>query len=297
MISSVTIVTVNYNAGAHLARCLDSVAAYAADARVVVVDNASRDDSLRAAEARPGVTVVRNAQNRGFGAAVNQAVALPGDRTPLVLLLNPDCELLEGAARRLQEELAAHPACAVAGPAVFDEDGELQGSVRGDPTMMTGLFGRTTLLTRLFPTAAVARRNVAVGREEAGDASREADWVSGACMLLRRDAFEEVGGFDERYFLYWEDADLCRRLRARGYTTRYVPAARVVHAGGGSSRSARALAIRAFHRSAFTYYATHVARGPVSRSLAWLLLAGRCRLKLLASRLRPLDHAVTGADR
>jgi GT2 family glycosyltransferase len=104
-------------------------------------------------------------------------------------------------------------------------------------------------------------------------------------MLARRSAVETVGGFDERYFLYWEDADLCRRLRARGYTTRYVPGGRVMHVGGRSSRSARGAAIRAFHRSAFTYYATHVARGPLTRAIAWLLLTGRCQWKLLASRV------------
>jgi GT2 family glycosyltransferase len=104
-------------------------------------------------------------------------------------------------------------------------------------------------------------------------------------MLARRAALEAVGGFDERYFLYWEDADLCRRLRARGHTTRYVPGGRVMHICGRSSQSARSAAIRAFHQSAFTYYATHVARGRLARAAAWLLLAGRCHWKLLASRV------------
>ena len=80
-------------------------------------------------------------------------------------------------------------------------------------------------------------------------------------MLVRRSAFEEVGGFDARYFLYWEDADLCRRLRARGYEIRYVPGATAVHRVGHSSRTARAASIRAFHESAYLYYATHVAPG------------------------------------
>jgi GT2 family glycosyltransferase len=104
-------------------------------------------------------------------------------------------------------------------------------------------------------------------------------------MLARRAAVDAVGGFDERYFLYWEDADVCRRLRAQGYTIRYVPAGRVMHIGGRSSQSDRGAAIRAFHRSAFIYYATHVGRGRFTRSVAWLLLTGRCQLKLLASRL------------
>jgi GT2 family glycosyltransferase len=88
------------------------------------------------------------------------------------------------------------------------------------------------------------------------------DWVMGAAMLVRHDRFDEVGGFDEGYFLYWEDADLCRRLRDRGYTTRYVPGAIVRHAGGASAKTASALATRAFHRSAYRYYATHTVPSP-----------------------------------
>jgi GT2 family glycosyltransferase len=108
------------------------------------------------------------------------------------------------------------------------------------------------------------------------------DWVSGACVLLRRDRFLEVGGFDPRYFLYWEDADLCRRLRARGYQIRYAPAATAVHRVGASSRSAADSSIRAFHESAYIYYTTQVARGRLDprRPLARLLLAVRCRIKM-----------------
>lgn len=278
---TITIVIVNYNGGTHLERCLASVAAHAADATVIVVDNASSDGSDLRASRLPNVTVIRNRANTGFAVAVNQGVAAAAGVAP-VLLLNPDCQLTAGAVEELQRELDGHPECAIAAPLVLDEDGTVQGSVRGDPTMLTGLFGRTTLLTRMLPNASAATRNVQTGpvRETA---SRTADWVSGACMLLRRAPFYAVGGFDERYFLYWEDADLCRRLRAHGHTIRYVPAAAVTHAGGASSRSARALSIRAFHRSAFIYYRTHVARSPLTRALAWVLLAARCRWKLATS--------------
>jgi GT2 family glycosyltransferase len=92
--------------------------------------------------------------------------------------------------------------------------------------------------------------------------SATVDWVMGAAMLIRREAFDAVGGFDERFFLYWEDADLCRRLRNRGWTTRYVPGAVVEHPGGRSSATARVMATREFHRSAYLYYATHVVPSP-----------------------------------
>ena len=95
-------------------------------------------------------------------------------------------------------------------------------------------------------------------------------------MLIRRAAFESVGGFDEGYFMYWEDADLCRRLRARGYHVRYVPGATAVHSVGRSSGTARAASIRAFHESAYRYYSTHVAKGALKRGLARVILDARC---------------------
>ena len=116
----------------------------------------------------------------------------------------------------------------------------MQGSARGDPDMLTGLFGRSAALRRLLPgLPVVAAQRRATSTVPRGRPSLAVDWLSGACMLARRDALAPVGGFDERYFLYWEDADLCRRLRARGYHVRYVPSATAVHRVGHSSRTAR----------------------------------------------------------
>ena len=187
--------------------------------------------------------------------------------------------------RQLIQELNRHPECALVGPRVLEADGTLQGSARGDPSMLTGLFGRATLLTRLLPGTRAARRNVRTDIEPSGGGV-EVDWVSGACMLVRREALAAVGGFDERDFLYWEDADVCRRLRDRGYTVRYVPAATMIHQTGGSSQTVRPLAVRAFHRSAYLYYSTHVARPRLhpARAMAWVLLRARCVWKLASAR-------------
>ena len=276
--AEVAAVIVNYNAGPELRDALQSFADELAGRpwEAVVVDNASNDGSSgSAAEFAPQARVLRNAVNVGFGRGVNQGVA--ATTAPLILIMNPDCRLEPGAMAALRAALDARPQCAIAGPRVLDPDGAEQGSARGDPDMFTGFFGRTGPLRNLLPSSAASRRNVVSGSE-----LTTVDWVSGACMLVRRTAFDDVGGFDARYFLYWEDADLCRRLRARGHEIRYVPAATAVHRVGHSSKTARAASIKAFHESAYLYYATHVAPGALNpkRWLARALLSARCQWKL-----------------
>ena len=272
-------IIVNYNAGPEIRAALQSIAGEMAGRgwEAMVVDNASTDGSADYVwEFAPRARVLRNAVNVGFGRGINQGVA--ASSAPFILIMNPDCRLEPGAVATLRAELETRPRCAIAGPRVLDPDGAEQGSARGDPDMLTGLFGRTGPLRHLLPWAAVSRRNVvSTGRQSA-----TVDWVSGACMLVRRSAFDEVGGFDPRYFLYWEDADLCRRLRARGYEIRYVPAATAVHQVGHSSRTARAASIKAFHESAYLYYSTHVAPGAWNpkRAIARVLLTARCWWRL-----------------
>ena len=283
-------VLVNYNAGAELERALRSIADEMAGQawEGVVVDNASIDDSLAAVNAyAANVRIVRNNANVGFARGVNQGLA--ATRAPYVLIMNPDCRLVAGAAGTMRAMLDAHPQCAIVGPRILNPDGTVQGSARGDPDMLTGLFGRTTLLRRVVPFLPMAKRHVVVDEAiRGGQESVVVDWVSGACMLARREALGAVRGFDERYFLYWEDADLCRRLRARGYQVRYVPGATAIHRVGQSSRTARISAIRAFHRSAYLYYATHVAPSALNpkRGTARALLAVRCWLLLQQARMR-----------
>ena len=282
MTPELAVVIVNYNAGAELRLALQSVAEEMTGRawEAVVVDNASKDGSADiAAEFAPHARIVRNTTNVGFGRGINQGMS--ASSAPLVLIMNPDCRLERGAVATMRAELESHGPCAIVGPRVLDPDGSVQGSARGDPDMLTGLFGRTGPLRGLLPSSAAARRNVVTGASSRD--STVVDWVSGACMLVRRAAFDEVGGFDPRYFLYWEDADLCRRLRAQGHQVRYAPAAAAVHKVGQSSRTARAASIKAFHKSAYLYYTTHVAPSAFSpkRPLARLLLGIRCWLRLL----------------
>ena len=294
----ISAVLVNYNAGRELARALRSIADELAGQswEAVVVDNASSDGSADVAiDFAPHVRLVRNHENVGFARGVNQGVAATSGS--LVLLMNPDCRLGTGAVSILTRELASSTLHALAGPRILNPDGTVQGSARGDPDMFTGLFGRTTVLRRLLPDLAVAKRNVVSGDAGGEGGSVAVDWLSGACLLARREALESVSGFDERYFLYWEDADLCRRLRGIGAQIRYVPAATATHRVGQSSRSVRASSIRAFHESAYLYYATHVASAsPVKRRLARALLSVRCWLHLRLGIQDAPDGRVDAAD-
>lgn len=289
--AELTAIIVNYNAGDELEGALRSVAAECGglDWDAVVVDNASTDQSAASIPALPfSVTLIHNAVNVGFSRAVNQAMA--ASSAPLLLLMNPDCQLARGALSALRAVLDAEPTCAIAGPRILNPDGSVQGSARGDPDMLTGVFGRTSGLRALLPSVPAARRNVVVEDALAsGTNSVVVDWVSGACMLIRSASLRAVGGFDEQYFLYWEDADVCRRLRSQGYDIRYVPAAAAVHTVGRSSRTARAASVRAFHASAYRYYATHVAprAWDPRRPLARALLTARCWLKLRTPNPEP----------
>ena len=281
LVVDVSVVIVNFNSGEYLRGCLDSLdggcAGFNWDA--VVVDNASSDGSEQAAIGHDRrVCLVRSAANLGFAQAANDGVRATTGR--LVLLLNPDGRLTEGAVAPLAAELASHPECAIVAPDVVNEDGSPQGNARRDPTWLTGLFGRSGLARRFFPDSRLVAQNVV--RADAlpeGAVSCEVDWVSGSCLLARRDALTRIGGFDVGYFLYWEDADLCRRIRGDGRSVRYRPdpVRRVVHTQGRSSSTAPDLAVRAFHDSAYRYYSTHVARSPwnPSRWLAWAVLGLR----------------------
>lgn len=286
-LAAVTVIIVNFNTGRATIDCLASAAAALSGIPwdAVVVDNASAEPIDVALDALPQTQVIRNPANVGFGTAVNQAAR--ASTSPFLWLLNPDCTVEPGAFRALAAVLEGDDRCALAAPQLRNPDGSLQASARGEPSAWTGLFGRNTSLTRYFPSSRVVRRNLpAADLVAANVASATVDWVMGAVMLIRRNAFEAIAGFDERFFLYWEDADLCHRLRDRGFSIRYVPGARVTHAGGASTQSDRALAIRAFHRSAYLYYATHVVpqRWHPLRLFARAALAARAALRIRYAR-------------
>jgi GT2 family glycosyltransferase len=260
----VSIVIVNYLSYDELRDCLSVLAPINGTLPVVIVDHASNpraaDDLVRS---YPQLRVLRQPTNDGFAAGVNAGARLTNSR--FVLLLNPDCIIHRDGCRRLAEWLQCNPDVGAAGPRIRNADGTVQPSARRFPTFSTAIAGRSSWFTRVMPNNPLSRRNLP-GRDEALAAPLPVDWVSGACMLVRREAFEAVGGMDEGFFLYWEDADFCRRLKKAGWTTAYYPGVVATHIGGRSSRHATDASLEAFHRSAFRFFWKH--GGGFSRLLA-----------------------------
>jgi len=244
---------------------------------LVVVDNASTDGSADAVRASdPEALVIANAENVGFARACNQGWR--ASRAPHVLFLNPDAEVTPGAVETLARLLEDRPAVGAAGPRTRGSDGTIQVSAGPDLTPLAELRQRRLVL-------GVARREAqALAQAEALHA-REHDpaWISGSCLVVRRTALEAVGGFDERFFLYEEDADLCRRLREAGWRVVFTPEAEVKHHLGRSMSKAPRRARLEYHRSHRLYYAKH--NGPLSRTALRLLLAARGALEWLEAAL------------
>jgi len=238
------VVIVAHNAGVLLSEAVASAAEQAGVSHVWVVDAASTDGSVAcAADRMPGFHTIVSA-NDGFAAANNRGMAAAA--APFVLLLNPDAFLLPGALALLLETARARPRAAVVGPLVLDLDG----------TVQAGSFGRfPTLATVTYEHLASASGRLLGARggsprAPAGPAA--VDWVTGAAMLVRREAIADAGPMDEGFFLYYEDVEWCHRLRDHGWDIILEPAAQVAHHRGGVAGSS--LAVQEAYRESFNRY-------------------------------------------
>ncbi len=254
----------------------DTPAGVSAD--VIAVDNSPRRDPGAVPR---GARVIRPERNVGFAAGCNLGLEAAAGAT-LVVLLNPDVEVGPGFLAQVAE-LAWPDDLAARGPKVLTPAGEVEQSARGFPTVRTGALGRTSLLARLAPRSRLVQREL---RAEPEAGMRAVDWVSGACLIAPRERFDSVGRLDEGYFMYWEDADWCRRAHDLGMRVEYEPALTVVHHQGSSSAARPLRSIVAFHRSAFRYWRLHVSRSRGATALAGAALACRCAAKLAAATAR-----------
>ncbi len=236
-------VIVNYNTRDHLVQCVRSLRADGL-AHIVVVDNASADGSLEAMErSDPDAVLLPMASNLGYGRAANRGVAATD--AVYVLILNPDTVVEPGTTKVLAEALDRDAGLAAVGPRLENPDGSLYPSARCFPNLVDA--AGHAFLGFVAPTNPCTRRYRMLDWDHC--ASGEVDWVSGACLMVRRSAFVAAGGFDEAYFMYAEDVDLCWRLRRDGWRIGYEPGGRVVHSVGAASRQRPYRMILAHHRS------------------------------------------------
>jgi len=280
-------VVINYKSRDALAECLDALTADARAAglalETVVIDNDSRDGSAEMLATRhPAARWIGNAENAGYARAVNQGIAATS--APFVLVLNPDCVPHAGALRALLDGLIARPRAAVAGPRLLNTDGSLEYSARSFPTPFTLLFNRYSLLTRLWPSNPWARRYLMSDWDHASE--REVDWLSGACMLVRREAIAAVGGMDEKFFMFNEDVDWCRRFRDAGWASVYLPAATVTHHIGASQKRVAPRVIWARHLGMIRYFRKHHSRNPLATAAVAAVVMARAGLMLAQNALR-----------
>lgn len=292
----VTVTIVTYDCREDVLHCLDTIekGGGALDVEVVVVDNDSHDGVVAAVRAgHPQVTVVRRRRNAGFGRSHNLAAAHASGR--YLLVLNPDTTVEPHAIEEMVAFADARAAdgrpVGVVAPMLLNPDGTDQLTARSFPTASAGIFGRRSPLTRWFPNNPWSRRFL---RADQVDRSRPwtVDWVSGAAMLIPRDLFEDLGGFDPDFFMHFEDAELCARVGAADRDVWCVPQARIVHAEGGSRRGWPVSQVWYFHRGAYLF--ARKARYPdpadPRRWLTALLLGLRLIATVLLNMVQRITH-------
>jgi N-acetylglucosaminyl-diphospho-decaprenol L-rhamnosyltransferase len=242
----VAAVIVSYNVRDLLLRCVDSLRADGLQ-RIVVVDNASADGTVDAVRSEPDIDLVALERNVGFAGGANRGVARTD--TPYVSLVNPDEVVEPGCTAALVEALERDPELAVVGPRISTPDGRVYPSARRFPDLIDA--AGHAFLYLVWPGNPFSRRYRMVDWDHAE--AREVDWVATTHVVVRRSAWDQVDGFDDGYFMYMEDVDLCWRLRAAGWKVGYEPAAGVVHEIGRSTDQTPYRMIVAHHRSLWRY--------------------------------------------
>lgn len=276
------VVTVTYNSSGALASFLESTrSASVGPLHIVVVDNNSEDIEKTAQIcARYGAHLVKLYENRGYGGGMNAAIATLPPSVEMILISNPDVVLGEQSVDLLRDALEHNSRAAAAGPRVLNSDGTIYPSARALPSLRTGLGH--TLLVGFWPSNPWTLRYHS--GQDATLAERVTGWLSGSCLLVRRDAFDEVHGFDESFFMYFEDVDLGYRFGKAGWNNLHVPRATVTHTGAHSTSSDPAPMLRAHHQSA-RHYLNRRYSAPILAPLRLVLRIGlRVREQILVLR-------------
>lgn len=279
MSHSALVVTVTYNSGETLGTFLSSLAGAGTLApEVIVVDNASENlDVERLVAIKYGAKLIELSENKGYGAGIAAGVSAGTSPAEFILITNPDVTFAPGALDDLLRAAEELPDAGALGPKILDAHGRVYPSARNLPSLRTGIGH--ALLSRVWPGNPWTRSYRA--DREYGSGRRDAGWLSGACLLVRRSAYEAIGGFDPSYFMYFEDVDLGDRLARAGWRNVYVPESVVTHTGAHSTARSAKRMDRVHHDSAYLY----LSRQYSAWYFAPVRFAMRIALKLRQRRL------------
>lgn len=291
MSKRLAVVTVTYSPGEHLAKCIDSLAeATTLPTTTILADNGSKDGApeLVAAAHPDSVTLMSTGSNIGYGAAINAAAAVlrPMVETGEIdeeffLITNPDVVYSPGSIDTMIAAAERWPRAGALGPLIRETDGSVYPSARALPDIASGI-GHAIFadIWKSNPWSRKYRQNADM------DSERTSGWLSGACLLVRWDAFDAIDGFDPRYFLYMEDVDLGDRMWKAGWQSVFVPSAEIAHAQGHSTSAHPEFTLGAHHDSAFRYQADrhpHWWQAPL-RGVLWVGLQVRLKLAIAAAK-------------
>jgi GT2 family glycosyltransferase len=251
-----SIVVVNYNVKNLLKKCLESIFKCQKDIEfeVIVVDNNSKDHSQEMLKRDfPQVQLIENKRNVGFSRACNQGIKRGQGR--YILLLNPDTEFTPGGFKKMIDFMDSKPEVGICGPKMVNEEGKLQFSCRSFPSYLTAISSSQSILNRIFPENFLSQKYLL--KEKDHSQIGEVDWVSGSCLLAKREMFEKIGLLDERFYMYVEDVDLCYRAKKSGFSVFYFPPVTVIHHIGKSTQKKKFTMLLEHHRSMYYFYRKH----------------------------------------
>jgi GT2 family glycosyltransferase len=269
-----SIVIVNYNVRDLLKRCLESVFKYEKDIEfeVIVVDNNSNDLSQEMLKRDfPQVKLFENKRNLGFSRGCNQGIK--ESRGRYILLLNPDSELTPGGLKTMIDSMDSQPELGICGPKMTDQEGNLQFSCRSFPSYLTAISSSQSVLNRIFPDNFLSQKYLLKNQDHSE--IREVDWVSGSCLLAKREMLEKVGLLDERFYMYVEDVDLCYRAKMAGFFVYYFPSVVVIHHVGKSTQKKKIDMLVEHHKSMYHFYNKHHDPNVFLKALVFFLVCLR----------------------
>jgi N-acetylglucosaminyl-diphospho-decaprenol L-rhamnosyltransferase len=278
-------IIVNYKNSEPLKDCLESIyqTVQGMDFEVIIVDNSENDPGLQPLEELyPKAQFISNSSNIGFSKANNQAAKIAQGN--FLFFLNPDTILSDQAINSMYNYYSSHTEIGALGPKVVNPNGSLQYSCRRYPTLWTGLFNRYSILSRLFPENRFTSQYLMLDFDH--NEIRQVDWLSGCCLMVSKNIFEQSHGFDENYFLFNEDIDLCRTINQAGKQVIYFPEAKVIHQVSTSNSKTTAKVIIQRHLGMMHYFKKHHEENLLTRGVISFFISLRAITQLIINFIK-----------